>query len=419
MANAMLTPSIIAKEIAYQVSNNLKFGNTVIRSYENEWDSNVNGWQKGQTIDIRVPNQFTVGTTASIAAAQDIVSVKRQLSLNQRRNTLITLSSAEMTYTLSRFQEEIAAPCGIRLANAIDLYCAQLLHDNIAQTYTSTLGTVNSLAHVYGARRYLVNAGAPQDSNYCALNPAHVESLMPVVGTVFNSNVTTPVLQDASFGRFAGFEFWESQNIYSHAYGSKTAATNVLNSAYTFGTAPSSGTIALGTIAITGDAATVNAGDTFTLAGVFAVKPLGEGNAQSTGQLKQFVVATAGTGASGATTSIVFYEGAIGTGAWQNVTGSSGGTLASVASNTVVTFTGGTGNTTVGQSIFYNKNVMALAVVPLAMPDSAAWKARETVNGISVRLTKGWANDADQETTRVDVLFGATILNRNLAVKIA
>lgn len=419
MSNAALNPSIIAKEIAYQVKNNLKFAGSCVRAYESQWQNQVNGWQVGQSIDIRVPAQYTVGTTASISAAQDIIQVKRSLSLNQRRNTLIQMTSAEMTYTFSRFQEEIAAPAGIRLANAIDAYMASLAETYVAQTYASTVGTVNSLGHVYGARQYLVNAGAPADGeNYVAMHPNHVASLMPVVGTVFNSGFTDPILKDGAFGRFAGCTFWESQNTGIHTYGAKAAATNVLNAAYTFATNPTSGTIAQGTIAITGDAATVRAGDTFTLAGVYGVKPLSEGGATSTGQLKQFVVATAATGASGATTNVIFYEGAIGAGPYQNVTGASGSTLASVASNTAVTFTGGTGGQSAAQSLMYNKNWAALAVVPLAMPDSCAWGARETVDGISVRLTKGWANDADVETTRVDVLFGGLVLNPALAVKI-
>lgn len=420
MSNAWQNPSTIAKEIAFQVSNNLQFAATLTRGYEKEWENKSNGWDIGQFVDVRFPVQYTVGTTASIAAGQDVIQVKKRLTLNQRRNTLVSLTSEEMTYSFSRAEEEIFAPAGLRLANAVDAYMANLCQLGVANTYKSTLGTVNSLGHVYGARRFLANAGAvmnPKDT-YVALNTAHVESLMPVVGTVFNSSVTDPILKEASFGRFGGATWWESQNIGNQTFGAKAAATNTLDSAYTFATAPTSGTIAQGTIAITGNAATVNPGETFTIAGVFGVKALSEGLAVSTGQLKQFVVATVATSASAATTNIIFYDGAIGAGGYQNVTGATGGTAASAAAAAVVTFTSGsTALTTVAQSLMYNKNLAGLAVVPLAMPVSCGWGSRQTVEGISVRLTRGWDNLADAETTRADILFGGLILNANLGAR--
>lgn len=418
--NVLLNPSVIAKEIAFQVGNNLKFAGTVYRAYEKEWSGNVNGWQKGQSIAVRVPNQYTIGTTASVASGQNIVDVKRTITLNQRRVAAVDLTSEELTYTFSRFQEEVANPIGIRMANSVDDFLFNLANSEIAQTSIGDgANAVDSLAHIYGARQYLVNAGAPTDGNYVALHPSHVASLMPVVGTVFNSSVTTPILRDASFGRFAGAEFYEAQNSYSQTFGAKTGGTANVNTAWTFATGPASGTIALGTVNMVGTG-TVLAGDTFTVAGVFRAKPLSEGAAKSTGQLRQFVCATTATLVSAtAGVDVVVYDGPIGTGAYQNVTGAAGGTIASVVSSTTaITFTGGTGAFTAPTSLMYNKNAFALCVVPLAMPQSTVWGARETVDGITVRLARGYDVLGDVETTRVDMLFGGIALNRAFACKV-
>lgn len=420
MGNSLLTPSVIAREMGIQIKNNMKFASTVFRAHEQEWTQTVNGYKKGDTVAVRLPARHLVGTTASMASANDLIQVKRNLTVDQTRNTLCKFTSAELTKSLGDFSREVIQPAAITLANAIDAYVAQQLAAGVAQTYVATAGTVNSLSHVYGPREYLVNAGMPTDGNaHFALCPKHVASLMPVCGTLFNSAFTDPVLRDAAFGKFAGFTFWESQNYPSHYYGTVDGGTAAANAAITFATAPASGTIAQATYAIKGGAMTIQAGDTFTIAGVYGVVPFTSGaSAQSTGQLKQFVVATAATVASGTAVNVIVYEGGIGNGPYQNITNSTGGTIATVASGAVFTFTGGTGAVTYAQSIAYHRDAFSLAVVPLELPDGAAWKARYTADGISVRMVKDYGILADEDTCRVDVLFGGAVINPGLACKV-
>ena len=420
MGNSLLTASVIAREMGIQIKNNMKFASTVFRGNEPEWQGNVNGYKKGDTVAVRLPARHLVGTTASMASANDFVQVKRNLTVDQTRNTIVKFTSAELTKSLGEFSKEILEPAAITLANSLDAYVAQQLAAGVAQTYVGTAGTVNSLAHVYGARQYLVNAGMPTDGNArLALCPSHVASLLPVAGTLFNASVTDPILKDAAFGRFGGFSVWESQNYPAHYYGTVDGGTAAANAAITFGTAPTSGTIAQATYAIKGGAMTIQAGDTFTIAGVYGCNPMTSGAlAQSTGQLKQFVVATAATVASGTAVNVIVYEGAIGNGPYQNITTATGGTIATVASGAVFTFTGGTGAVTYQQSLAYHRDCFSLAVVPLELPDGATWKGRYTADGISVRMIKDYSILADEDTCRVDILFGGAMIAPGLACKI-
>ena len=62
MANALITPSVIAKEALMQLENNLVLANNVHREYKKEFV------KVGDTVSIRKPVKFSVtdGATASI-----------------------------------------------------------------------------------------------------------------------------------------------------------------------------------------------------------------------------------------------------------------------------------------------------------------------------------------------------------------
>ena len=420
--NTFANPTVFAKELAYQVRNNLKFAATVYRA---ESDFNpVNGWKPGSAVRIRVPTKFQVGTTASVASGVNHIDVHRTVTVDQVRNVVLEYTSAQLTQDTpaaqDRFRDTVITPAAIRLANSIDSYMAGIAKAQVAQTYVSTAGTVNSLGHLFGARRYLVEAGAPAEGNYLALHPGHVASLGPVLGTLYNNSYTDPLLKTGMLAKTTGATVWESQNMQSQTFGTITGGSAVLEATWTLGTAPSTGTIELGTvtISVTG---TIQPGAVFTQATLYGVKALSEGAAQSTGQLKQFVFA--GTGAAGTpmttgTGAALFYTQPIGNGPYQNVTGATGGTIATVASAAVLVFVAGTGNAVHPQSLLYNPNAFALASVPLYLPDGASWKAQETVDGITVRLVKSYNGLSDIEVTRADVLFGGITLNPDLACKI-
>jgi hypothetical protein len=71
MTQRVLTADIIAKEAIMILENNCVMGNLVYRGYEEEFSNGVNGYEKGETISIRRPTDFTVRSGA-VAAIQEV-----------------------------------------------------------------------------------------------------------------------------------------------------------------------------------------------------------------------------------------------------------------------------------------------------------------------------------------------------------
>ena len=82
MTQNVLTSDIIAKEALMILDNNLIGANLVYRGYEDEFDRQVNGYKKGDTVSVRRPAQFTVrrGETAQI---QEVKEGKFQIAVNK------------------------------------------------------------------------------------------------------------------------------------------------------------------------------------------------------------------------------------------------------------------------------------------------------------------------------------------------
>ena len=75
MANSLLTPSIITKEALAILHQKLNFIGTINRQYDDQYAQS--GAKIGSDLKIRLPNEFTVRTGATLSS-QDVTE---QLSL--------------------------------------------------------------------------------------------------------------------------------------------------------------------------------------------------------------------------------------------------------------------------------------------------------------------------------------------------
>jgi hypothetical protein len=152
-------------------------------------------------------------------------------------------------------------------------------------------------------------------------------------------------------------------------------------------------------------------GDVFTVAGVYAVNPM---SGESTGQLRQFTVTadvvttTTGT-ASSAVVTVNFEPAMIDTGPYATIDTLPGASAA-------VTIVGSI-TEPYPQNLAFHKNAFALVTVPIEMPHNV-WGARETYNGLSIRIIKDYNVDTDEEICRLDVLYGVKTLYPELACRI-
>jgi hypothetical protein len=79
----------------------------------------------------------------------------------------------------------------------------------------------------------------------------------------------------------------------------------------------------------------------------------------------------------------------------------------------------GSASTAYRQNLVYHKNTMALACVPMEIPQGAYQAARQSYKGISVRVIPFYDGANDLAKWRLDVLYGTAVLDPRLATRIS
>src|SRR5712672_1643031 len=121
MANVILNPSIIAKAAVRILDNELVMANRVYRGYEDEFAKRINGYEVGDTITIRKPNQFRVRTVITAdSPVQDVTEGKLTMQINQVRGVDFSFTSQQLTLNIGELADRVIKPAMVQLANAID-----------------------------------------------------------------------------------------------------------------------------------------------------------------------------------------------------------------------------------------------------------------------------------------------------------
>ena len=430
--NTLLTPTQITREALRVLHNNLVFVKGLNRQYNSEFAKQ--GAKIGSTVNIRKPNRYFVRKGAAMQT-QGTTESYVPLSLNNQWGTDISFSSTELTLSLDDFSKRILTPAMAKIASQIDQDCLQgavtgtmvgaggaLVSTgspvfNIVGTPGTTPGTSGGSATgltQYNAPICYLNAGmqmdnnaAPRDENRrVVLSPAAMAQSVAGLSGLFNdASVISEQYRKGVLGNALGFEFAMDQNVYTFT----TGAT---------GTSLGTGTVTDGSANITFTSATSGfiapAGTIFTIAGVNAVNPE---NQQATGQLQQFVVTTTTT-FSGTTGTLPVYPTPV-----VAASGVANGTITGVAAGgslagTATLLTGTTAGAAYQQSLAYHQDAFTLATADLEMPSGVDFAARETYDGISMRIVRAFDITNDQFPCRIDVLGGFANIRPELAVRI-
>lgn len=436
--NSLLTDAKITKESMAILHNTLGFVKGVDRQYSKEFGNT--GAKIGVTINVRKPNRYTVQQGPAITPqGQSESSVP--LTLNRQWVVPMTFSTAELTLSIDEFSKRYIQPAISKLASQIDLDCA---YAAIKGTYLDGVsspgagpvntvigtpgttpgtpgGTASGLLN-YNAPNIFLNAGlvldnnaAPRDKNrVICLNPAaHASSVGALTGLFNPQGVISEQYRNGLLGNALGFDFMLDQNMPTFTAGSRVATAGTYTAdtttAGTWGTAGSSITsIALST-SDTGK--TIAIGDTFTIAGVYAINPETQ---QNTGILYQFVAtaAVASTTNGGAVTVRSAKVGGSGIADGDFV-------VASSASTASVTWVSGAASTTSPTSLAFHQSAFTLGTADLEIPGGVDFAGRESMDGISMRLVRQYDINSDFVVCRLDVLGGFSTLRPELALRIA
>jgi hypothetical protein len=394
-SQTLLTPTIITKESLVILENNLVAANRVNRKFENQFV------KIGNSLTIRKPNKFTVASGAGLQV-QDISEPSVSITISNQKHVDFQFTSQDLTLTIEDFSERYLKPGMASLANQVDFDVLGNFTgvSNMVGTPGVTPATFSTSIQLVG-RRQDDNA-APQDNRTLCLNPNAYWSLANSLSTFFVMPTAKEALVKGYLATVGNYEVYMDQNIPTQGGGQHNTSVGMVITSATF---TGTSTQMFGGTATE----TIQAGEVFTVANVFAVNPQ---NRISTGVLKNFVV-TASSGPTSSTWTVNFSPTIATSGPYQNVSGPM-----QVASS--VTWLTGTsaGALSNPQNMAWTRDAFGLVMVPLEIPQGVDFAARETYRNISMRVVRAFDINNDVFPTRIDILYGTTVYYDELACRL-
>lgn len=431
--NTLLTPTMILREALRVLHNNLVFVKNVNRQYASEFA--VQGAKIGDTVNVRLPNKYYVSNGANLAP-QGTAEANVALQITDQSHVDVSFTTKELTLSLDDFSRRILTPAMATLAGYID---AQALLRCVAGTasqpstvfnqvgtpgYTpgTPAGSATGLLQ-YNAPQVYLSSGAvmdmyaaPRDENrrICFSPMAQALSVNALAGLFQDSGAIAKQYKKGVMGTALGFEFAMDQNIPTLTVGSHANSANWVVS----GANQTGSNLTIG--GITANAANfVNAGEVISIGAnaasyCYSVNPE---NQQTTGQPAMFVVTSSNnTANAGGVATIGIYPPITAAGA--NI---ANGTVVAVPANgaKINALSGSANGSTDPLNIAYHQDAFTLATVDLEMPNGVDFAARETYDGISMRIVRAYDISTDALPCRIDVLWGCKTLRPELACRIA
>ena len=371
------------------------------------------------------PGRF-IGTTGPALNVEDLNESSCPVTLSTQFHVDTQFTTADLALSLDMFSDRILKPAVAAIANKIDFDGTTTAALNTANI-VGTAGTPPTGLYTYlSAQAYLDSEGAPRDGRRsCIVEPFTSATIVDSLKGLFvpTAEISSQYTKGL-MGRDSGGMNWKlDQNIVSQTFGNFSASTVTASVATTTATGflnsgwASSSTITL-TAANTGTI-NLNAGDTFTIAGVYAVNPQNR-QAYGTNKLRSFVVKSAVSVASGSSVSVTVSPAVISGGQFQNVS------IPSTSATAAVTFFASqynaSGNGVVSpQNIVMHRNAFTMAMADLELPEGVhfAGRASDKEIGLSMRVVRQYTINNDSIPTRVDVLYGWAPLYPELACRVA
>lgn len=403
MANALLTIDMITREALRLFRNSNWFLRTIGRYHDEEF-GRVGG-KIGDTLRVRLPNDYII-RQGPTAIPQDTTEQQVPLVLATQMGVDISFSSAERTLSLDDYSRRVLAPAVNNLAGGVAVAVMRDIEKtpNLVRNVDAGGLTITPTAGTWLAAGALLDMnGAPRNERFIVLDPLTqartVTSLMglfnptgKISGQYTRGTITTDTL---------GFDWGMDQSVLRHVTSNYAALPTVAGANQT-------GTNL--TVTAVG-AGGFNAGDIIRIAGVNSVNRVTK---QSNQQLASFnVTANVAPGA----TVIPIFPAIVPAAAgnipvpYQTVDVSpANGAAISVAT---------AANEVYRKNFAYYAEALTLVTADLELPRGVHEAARETYDGISLRIVTDYAVMSDQFITRLDILFGSAMLRPEWVVAVA
>jgi hypothetical protein len=394
MANTILTPTAVTREALRVLHQKCNFIGSINRQYDDSFARQ--GARIGDSLKIRLPNQYTVRTGATLDV-QNTTESSVTLQIATQKGVDINFSSNELTLSLDDFSKRILEPAMAVLAANIESDALSMYKNvyNVVDRDAQAL----TLVDILNGRRLLNENLAPMDDMRVAmLSPLHTVKLVDALKALFHeSTAIKKQYAEGMMGRTAGFDFYENTLVTDHTTGTAVNGDTLYN---VNGASQTGSTLTVDT-----GTTTFLIGDLITIAGCNRVHPESKAD---TGTAQQFVI-TANSGASA--TSLSISPSIVTSGATQNVSASptNGGAITKLCA-------GASG--TINSTMLYHKDAFTFATADLIMPQGVHFAAREVYDGISMRIVRDYDINNDKFPCRIDVLYGYKAIRPENAVRI-
>jgi hypothetical protein len=389
--NTLLTINMITAKALAILHQKCNIIGAVNRQYD---DSFANSGAKiGSTLRIRLPVQYTVSTTPALSL-QNTIENYVSLPITNQYHVDFSFSSAELTLSIDDFSARYIEP-------AIAVLAARLESDFVNAMWpqvwnqVGTAGSAMPYKTVLQARKLLLDNLTPQSKQWLLrINTQDNVDMVDTLKGLFQASTEIRTqYTDGVMGLSGGFEWAENTHLTTQTRGAESAT-------YVVGAGSQTGS----TLAVTTGTGAGNAGDVFTITGVYRVHPETK---VSSGILQQFVLTAAYAGGAG---NMAIAPAIVTSGPTQNVSNSPGAGVLLVFANTASTAT--------GLSLAFHPDAFTFATADLVMPGGVDMASRVVKDGISMRAVRQYSISDDTMPIRIDVLWGYAALRPQLACRL-
>lgn len=400
MAQSLLTPTMVTREILRIAHEEAVFIKTTDQSYDDSFAKT--GAKIGSSLKIRLPNKYIVRTGKALSV-QDTSETSVTLTSATQKGVDMNFSSAELTMELDDFSKRIAKPAiSVLVSNIESAYLAYVTP--LVYNLVGTAGTTPaSMLTIGQARGRLNQMLAPQSDRCVQMNSTAMAAMTNAYSVLFSPTAAiSEQYKEGYITRNGGLDYYENQRIYQMVNGSDVTGTTDAAAAVTDG----GNTINMNTLVAI---STQTNGEVFTVAGIYACHPETK---NSLGYLQQFTIIGSSVNNTLVSPAITL------TGAYQNVCSSSSAQLAASSFNSqIVTFVGGA-STSYDQHLAYYKEAFAFVTADLELPNGVHFAGREQMDGLSIRLLRQYDINNDNIPARLDILHGYEAIRPEWAVRI-
>ena len=400
MSNNLLTINMITREAVRLWVNTNSFLQHIDTQYDDQFA--VTGAKIGQSLRIRLPNDYTV-RTGPVAQIQDTAETNTTLTIATQKGVDVSFNSVERTMSLDDYSKRILAPAINNLVGAVAADVMSGVEGGVSNLVGNFDAAGNLLKPTLDtwlqAKALLSLRSAPTENRKFILDPVTMARTVTSLSGLLNP--ATEISEQYRKGEVynaIGFDWFEDQTVIKHTTGTWVAGVSpTVNGAGQTGSS----------INITIGASAPAVGDIITFAGVNAVNRITK---VTTGELQQFVVTSYAGGVLGIYPAIVPPSGGSPV-QYQTVTASPG----NGAAISSLTLTG----SVYRKNLAFIPEAVTMATADLELPKNMQEAARERMDGVSMRMVTGFDIKSDQFITRLDILYGYLWVRPEWAVAVA